>query len=105
PICDRGGEIDRRCCLADSAFLIGNRDDGSHSYLPPRIRTLFIRPFAGALSAADPATAFLVIGVVQENPPRTRVTLRSYPLEVQGKSGLQGGDQWKTPGRRSQAAL
>src|SRR2546423_12407945 len=79
----RRGQIDRRRGLSHAAFLIRNRDDGSHAFLPPPAREQFSR--------RDPGTVFLYMGVAFRKPPRPRLTLRLRPVHWQGKNGRIGG--------------
>src|SRR5437763_738270 len=58
----RRGQIDRRRGLSHAAFLICNRDDGSHAFLPPPAREQFSR--------REPGTAFLSLCVAFRKPPR-----------------------------------
>ena len=79
----RRGQIDRRRGLSHAAFLIRNRDDGSHVFLPP--------PAREQLSRRDPGTVFLYMGVAFRKPPRPRLTLRLQPVHWQEKNGRIGG--------------
>src|SRR6266478_5078403 len=85
----RRGQIDRRRGFSDAAFLIRNRDDGRHLFLPP--------PAREKSSRSDPATGFLYMGAAFRKPPRPRLTLRLQPVHWQGKSGPiagpRGGNQ------------
>src|SRR5881275_2872937 len=79
----RRGQIDRRRGLSHAAFLIRNRDDGSHAFLPPPAREQFSR--------RDSGTVLLYMGVAFRKPPRPRLTLRLRPVHWQGKNGRIGG--------------
>src|SRR5882724_8899944 len=79
----RRGQIDRRRGLPDAAFLIRNRDDGSHLFVPP--------PAHKKSSRSDPATGFLYMGAASRKPPRPRLTLRLLPVHWQAKSGSIDG--------------
>src|SRR6266513_4111362 len=79
----RRGQIDRRRGLSHAAFLIRNRDNGSHAFLPP--------PAREQLSRRDPGTVFLYMGVAFRKPPRPRITLRLQPVHWQGKNGGSAG--------------
>src|SRR6266436_802913 len=87
----RRGQIDRRRGLPDAAFLIRNRDDGRHLFVPP--------PARKESSRSDPATGFLYMGAASRKPPRPRLTVRSQAVHWQGKSGRIGVPWWKTRSR------
>src|SRR5260370_5736745 len=76
---ERRGQIDRRRGLTDAAFLIRNRDDGSHLFLPP--------PAREKSSRSDPPTGVLYMGAAFRKPPSPRLTLRLLPVHSQAKHG------------------
>src|SRR5260370_25451256 len=74
----RRGQIDRRRGFSDAAFLIRNRDDGRHLFLPP--------PAREKSSRSALATGFLYMGAAFRKPPRPRLTLRLQPVHWQGET-------------------
>src|SRR5271168_5077008 len=83
-----GRQINCRRCFPNAAFLICNRDDGSHAFLPPPMRMV---------NRAD---------AIQQPGPYMWVLLAECPLALghstfvthsrQAKSGYSQRDRWKT---------
>src|SRR5260370_10303873 len=82
----RRGQIDRRRGFADAAFLIRNRDDGSHLFLPPPACPERTRRACAQAVRSDSATGFLYMGAVFRKPPKPTPTLRFQAIYWQRKS-------------------
>ncbi|MGC1417237.1 MAG: hypothetical protein WA817_18255, partial [Candidatus Acidiferrum sp.] len=73
----------------DAAFLIRNRDDGSHFPLPPPMRMTIC---ADAIQQPGP---YMWVQLA-ESPLGLGPTLRSQPIPAQGKSGNLKQHRWKS---------
>src|SRR5262249_14249693 len=70
------GQIDCCCCFPDATFLIRNRDDGSHRFLPPIACPAESRRWRAQSGPCEAATGLLYMGATSRKPPRARLTVR-----------------------------